>query len=185
MTPIRSPVFSYRSFYRPTHLSRTAALLVIGTLGVAGLAVMASETDPSVDEQVNDEVGDPRAAPPYLLNEADPVEEPDSLDELETTVDVADWERLADCESGRWTKDGDPEPDSARWDYGLDFDHDDNFQGGLNFHPATWDAYRDPDMPEHAGRATPVEEIQVAERVLEEQGWDAWPVCSEKMDLTV
>lgn len=99
------------------------------------------------------------------------------------TVPIEDWERLADCESGDWSAEGEPEPDSARWDYGLDFDHGDRFQGGLNFHPATWDDYREPEMPAHAGRATRWQEIVIAEQVLEDQGWDAWPVCSEKMDL--
>jgi resuscitation-promoting factor RpfA len=108
---------------------------------------------------------------------------PDPLDELETTVEVEDWKRLADCESGDWTRHGDVEPESARWNYGIAFDHGDIFQGGLNFHPQTWDAYRDPDMPEHAGLASRWEEIEVAERVLDDQGWDAWPVCSEMTGL--
>lgn len=107
----------------------------------------------------------------------------DPLEDLDTTVDVEDWQRLADCESGQWSADGDPEPDSARWDYGLTSDHGDRFQGGLNFHPDTWEEFRDPDMPRHAGRASAPEEIEVAERVLDEQGWDAWPVCSEVTDL--
>lgn len=98
-------------------------------------------------------------------------------------VDVEDWARLADCESGDWDADGDPEPDSARWRYGLTFDHGDIFQGGLNFHPDTWESFRDPDMPEHAGRANRWEEMEVAERVLDQQGWNAWPVCSRKVDL--
>lgn len=92
------------------------------------------------------------------------------------------WERLADCESGDW-HDGQPLADSRRWDYGLTFSHGDIFEGGLNFHPATWDAFRDADMPGHAGRARPDEQIRVGERVLEAQGWAAWPVCSRKLGL--
>lgn len=107
----------------------------------------------------------------------------DELQAAAETVDVEDWQRLADCESGRWDADGDPEPGSARWAYGLTFDHGDTFQGGLNFHPETWDAFRDKDMPDHAGRASKLEEIVVGERVLDAQGWGAWPVCSEKLDL--
>lgn len=108
-----------------------------------------------------------------------------SIDELteDWEVDVADWKQLADCESGDWDADGDPEPGSARWSYGLTFDHGDIFQGGLNFHPDTWESFRDPDMPGHAGRADRWQEIEVAERVLDEQGWNAWPVCSQKLDL--
>lgn len=97
-------------------------------------------------------------------------------------VPVEVWQRLADCESGDWDRHGEPKPDTARWDYGLEFDHGDHFEGGLNFHPQTWDTYRDPDMPPHAGEATRTEEIEVAERVLEDQGWRAWPVCSQVVD---
>ena len=108
-----------------------------------------------------------------------------ALDELaeDWEVPIEDWKRLADCESGDWDADGDPEPGSARWRYGLTFDHGDIFQGGLNFHPDTWESFRDPGMPGHAGHANRWEEIEIAERVLEEQGWEAWPVCSDKMDL--
>ena len=107
----------------------------------------------------------------------------DPAQALDTAVDPEVWDRVADCESGDWDADAEPRPDTARWDYGLDFDHGDIFQGGLNFHPDTWETYRDPDMPSHAGRAERVEEIEVAERVLEDQGWEAWPVCSEMMDV--
>ena len=107
----------------------------------------------------------------------------DPADDLDTAVDPEVWDRIADCESGDWDADAEPRPGSARWDYGLDFDHGDIFEGGLNFHPDTWDTYRDPDMPRHAGEATRVEEIEVAEEVLADQGWEAWPVCSEMMDV--
>jgi hypothetical protein len=149
--------------------------LLVGTLAAGAVAAVPFELDP-LPLGPDDE--------PEESEEASPADaEPDPLDELDTAVDVEDWERLADCESGDWVDDGDPEPDSARWDYGLDFDHGDTFQGGLNFHPDTWDAFRDGDMPAHAGRASPVEEVEVAERVLDEQGWDAWPVCSEIVGL--
>lgn len=95
------------------------------------------------------------------------------------------WDRLADCESGEWDARGAPIPGTARWDYGLGFAHEgyEQFEGGVNFHADTWDAYRDPAMPDHAGRATRDQQIAVAERVLAEQGWQAWPVCSQKMGL--
>jgi len=105
--------------------------------------------------------------------------EPDDATSNDDGVPLEVWQRLADCESGDWSRHGEPKPGTARWDYGLEFDHGDHFEGGLNFHPETWDSFRDPDMPEHAGAATRATEIEVAERVLEEQGWDAWPVCSE------
>ena len=107
----------------------------------------------------------------------------DPADALDTAVEPAVWDRVADCESGDWDADGVPQPDTARWDYGLEFDHGDIFQGGLNFHPDTWESFREPGMPAHAGEATRVQEIEIAERVLEEQGWQAWPVCSGMMDV--
>lgn len=151
---------------------------------VALVAVVAVVTGTGAPDDGTPDTRAPQASSPSPDVSAETAPDPaDPLDELETTVDVEDWERLADCESGQWDGDGDPEPDSARWDYGLDGDHGGPFEGGLHFHPTTWEAHRDPEMPEHAGRATPVEEIEVAERVLDEQGWDAWPVCSEKLDL--
>lgn len=92
------------------------------------------------------------------------------------------WDRLADCESGDW-RDGSPLPDTRRWDYGLSFSHGDIYEGGLNFHPATWDQYRGGDLPDHAGHAAPEQQIAVAEQVLADQGWGAWPVCSRMLGL--
>ncbi len=92
------------------------------------------------------------------------------------------WDRLADCESGSWDANGKPIEHSARWDYGARRGAG-GFEGGLNFHPATWDAYRSPHMPAHAGRASKGDQIAVAERVLTAQGWSAWPRCSRKLGL--
>ena len=92
------------------------------------------------------------------------------------------WDRLADCESGDWV-DGWPLPGTARWDYGLSFSHGDSFEGGLNFHPGTWDAFKDAAMADHAGNASREQQIMVAERVLAAQGWGAWPVCSRMLGL--
>jgi hypothetical protein len=152
-------------------------LLLLGALATGAVAAMPIEFAPQPFGG-----GDEPEAAEADATTSDP-SAPDPVDELDITVDVEDWERLADCESGDWDADADPEPDSARWDYGLDFDHGDHFQGGLNFHPDTWESFRDVDMPAHAGHASRVEEIEVAERVLDEQGWDAWPVCSEMLEL--
>lgn len=152
-------------------------LLLLGTLGAGALAaapidVAFSPLPLSEQQAAADDVD-------ASLGEV-PV---DPLEQLDTTVAIEDWQRLADCESGDRDADGEPEDDSARWDYGLRFDHGDHFQGGLNFHPETWESFRDPDMPSHAGRAAPPEEIEVAERVFDAQGWGAWPVCSKVVDL--
>jgi hypothetical protein len=123
----------------------------------------------------------------------EPAPEPEEPEPEPATEDVPDepaegptkWDRLADCEAGDWDANGQPIPGTARWDYGIDFAHEgyEQFQGGLNFHPGTWDAFRDPDMPDHAGNATREQEIVVGERVLAAQGWGAWPVCSEMIGL--
>lgn len=55
------------------------------------------------------------------------------------------------------------------------------YEGGLQFHPSTWDAYKPSGYPEAAYQATPAQQILVAERVLAAQGWVAWPACSRKV----
>lgn len=75
------------------------------------------------------------------------------------------WHSLAACESDH------------TWDY------DGLHHGGLQFWPATWDAFRPDGFPDHAYDATPSQQVVVAERVLDVQGWKAWPVCSRKLGL--
>jgi hypothetical protein len=131
---------------------------------------------------------DPEAAVQTVSQEAEepePVEE-EAPAEQEAPAERNRWDRLAECESGEWVNGGESFIEgSARWDYGINFTHEgyEQFQGGLNFHPGTWDAYRDADMPDHAGNATREQEIVVAERVLADQGWEAWPRCSQMVGL--
>jgi hypothetical protein len=74
------------------------------------------------------------------------------------------WDRLAQCESsGNW---------AANTGNG--------FSGGLQFTQSTWRAYGGHG---DAQTATRMEQITVAERVLADQGWDAWPACSAKLGL--
>lgn len=54
------------------------------------------------------------------------------------------------------------------------------YEGGLQFHPGTWDAYKPAGYPEAAYEATPQQQIAVAEKVLASQGWRAWPTCARK-----
>jgi hypothetical protein len=126
---------------------------------------------------------DPEPEVETVSDEPDP--EPQQQEEA-PAAERSRWDRLADCESGDWIDGGASFVEgSARWDYGIDFAHEgyEQFQGGLNFDPGTWDAFRDPDMPDHAGNASREQEIVVAERVLAEQGWGAWPRCSEMVGL--
>lgn len=86
---------------------------------------------------------------------------------LAGTADAAStstWDRLAQCESsGDWSA-----------------DTGNGFSGGLQFTPSTWRAYGGAGSAENASRS---EQIAVAERVLDGQGWGAWPACSSKLGL--
>lgn len=86
---------------------------------------------------------------------------------------------LADCESGAWLDGGTHFAEgSASWTSTAGL-----FEGGLQFHPDTWDGFRDPWHPDNAADASRGVEIVVAERVRQAQGWGAWPVCSRKVGL--
>ena len=78
------------------------------------------------------------------------------------------WDKVAQCEgSGNWkTNTGN------------------GFQGGLQFTPSTWKAYGGTQYAPNANQASREQQIAVAERVLQAQGPNAWPVCSKKAGLT-
>lgn len=81
------------------------------------------------------------------------------------------WDALAVCESGMG---GVP-----RWDY----NGSSGFDGGLQFHPKTWSAFRPQGHPEYAWQATREQQVEVAKKVREAQGWNAWPTCARKLGL--
>jgi resuscitation-promoting factor RpfA len=74
------------------------------------------------------------------------------------------WDKLAQCESG------------GRWDINTG----NGFHGGLQFTPRTWSGFGGKEFAPVAYKASRAEQIVVAERVLAEQGWNAWPSCSRK-----
>ncbi len=113
---------------------------------------------------------------PEPENVAAEAAEPEPAPEPEPQRSV--WDRLADCESGEWTGDGGFVDGSANWAATAG-----TFEGGLQFHPNTWDGFKDPGMPDAAYQASRAQQIAVAERVLDAQGWGAWPVCSRKIGL--
>lgn len=87
-------------------------------------------------------------------------------------VEETVWDRLAECES------------HGEWDYGPSSGWGSHlYHGGLQFDPRTWEAYAPSTYPDVAYAASREQQIAVAERVLEEQGWKAWPVCSRKLGL--
>ena len=75
------------------------------------------------------------------------------------------WDRLAQCESG------------GNWH--VDAYHD----GGLQFLPSTWTAYKPAGYPAYAWQASREQQIVVAERVLAAAGWSQWPVCSRRIGV--
>lgn len=155
----------------PIRLSVVLVVMVIGALGLA-LVPGGSPDDTPAATATADE--DPAGVAPEVVAAA-----VDRITAIEQPLTV--WLQIADCESGEWDAKAVPKAGSARWEYGTR--ESTRFEGGLHFAPRTWDAFRDPSMPDHAGEAVPVAQIVVAERVLDEQGWKAWPVCSEKIGV--
>jgi murein DD-endopeptidase MepM/ murein hydrolase activator NlpD len=77
------------------------------------------------------------------------------------------WDALALCESGgNW---------SANTGNG--------FVGGLQFLPQTWASHGGSAFAPAPNGATREQQIAIAERVLESQGWRAWPACSAMLGL--
>ncbi|WP_424214495.1 transglycosylase family protein [Streptomyces sp. BI20] len=77
------------------------------------------------------------------------------------------WDCVADCES------------SGRWDTNTG----NGFYGGLQFWQPTWEEHGGRAYARRADLATRGQQITVAEAVLGDQGWGAWPVCSERYGL--
>ena len=74
------------------------------------------------------------------------------------------WDAIAQCESG-----GNWAANTGNGEY-----------GGLQFKPATWAQYGGVGNPAAASKQ---EQIAVANRVLAEQGLDAWPKCGAQSGL--
>jgi resuscitation-promoting factor RpfA len=53
----------------------------------------------------------------------------------------------------------------------------------VQFSDETWDAYGGERYASTADEATREQQIVIAEKVLDAQGWDAWPACSEELGL--
>jgi nucleoid-associated protein YgaU len=77
------------------------------------------------------------------------------------------WNRLAQCES------------SGDWQ----IDTGNGYYGGLQFSDQTWDAFGGERYASTADQATRAQQISIAEKVLDVQGWGAWPACSAELGL--
>jgi nucleoid-associated protein YgaU len=78
------------------------------------------------------------------------------------------WDRVASCESGQ------------NWHINTG----NGFYGGLQFSASTWTGYHGGKYASRADRATRLEQIEVARRVLASQGPGAWPVCGPRAGLS-
>lgn len=100
----------------------------------------------------------------------------------------AHWLELARCESGNWVNGGTSFDGPIRWwwakpgtevpPWGTTIHH-----GGFQFNPGTWSAYKSSHHPQFAYDASPQQQYEVAQRVQAAQGFQAWPVCSQKVGL--
>ncbi len=77
------------------------------------------------------------------------------------------WNRLAECESGR------------RWHLNTG----NGYYGGLQFSFSTWRDFGGGRFARRADLATREQQIRIAEKVQNQQGWGAWPYCSRKLGL--
>jgi murein DD-endopeptidase MepM/ murein hydrolase activator NlpD len=83
-------------------------------------------------------------------------------------ADVDTWNKVAACES------------TNNWSINTG----NGYYGGLQFSQSTWEAYGGTRYAPRADLATKDQQIAVAEKVLDGQGPDAWPVCSDRAGLT-
>jgi nucleoid-associated protein YgaU len=78
------------------------------------------------------------------------------------------WDRLAACESG------------GNWSINTG----NGFYGGLQFTRSTWTGFGGGRYASRADHASRSAQIRIAEKVLDAQGWGAWPACSRKLGLS-
>lgn len=78
------------------------------------------------------------------------------------------WDQLAQCESG------------GNWSINTG----NGYYGGLQFAQSTWEGFGGTKYAARADMASPSQQKAVAERVLDGQGWGAWPACSAKLGLS-
>lgn len=90
--------------------------------------------------------------------------EPGSQPATGGSVDVATWDRLAECESnGNWS-----------------INTGNGYYGGLQFAQSSWEWVGGSGSPHEASKQ---EQIDRAEILLDRQGWNAWPACSSQLGL--
>jgi len=86
-----------------------------------------------------------------------------------TNIDSEDavWDRLAECES------------SGNWSINTG----NGYYGGLQFAASTWTGFGGDKYAPRADLATREQQIDIAKKVQEVQGWGAWPACTAKLGI--
>jgi hypothetical protein len=79
----------------------------------------------------------------------------------------ATWNRLAQCESG------------GNWKINTG----NGYYGGVQFSLGSWNAVGGNRYAPRPDLATRAQQVAAAERLLDIQGWGAWPACSRKLGL--
>lgn len=142
--------------------SLTAERPVLAEIDAELIAV--PRMDPDLQAMLKDVTGQPEPSVEVSTAAAEPVEPAPPV------PTQSRWDVLAECES------------NGEWDYGPHSNWGNHlFEGGLQFHPDTWDAFKPSGYPAAAYNATRDQQIAVAERVLDAQGWKAWPACTRKL----
>ena len=77
------------------------------------------------------------------------------------------WDSVAQCESG------------GNWAINTG----NGYSGGLQFLHSSWRGYGGTEFAPLAYQASREQQIIVAERILKDAGWRAWPACSRKLGL--
>ena len=76
-----------------------------------------------------------------------------------------DWSGVAQCESG------------GNWSINTG----NGYYGGLQFSSSTWLGYGGGQYAPRADLATPAQQVEIAEKVLDGQGVGAWPTCGKRL----
>src|SRR5690625_1397735 len=85
-----------------------------------------------------------------------------------SAADGSTWYELAQCESG-----GDWSNNTGN-----------GYYGGLQFSSSTWSSFGGGQYASTADQASRGVQIAIAEKVLDAQGWGAWPACSAELGLS-
>jgi uncharacterized protein YabE (DUF348 family) len=73
--------------------------------------------------------------------------------------------------------------DLARCESGLRWNYDGAYDGGLQFHPNTWNRWKPSGAPAYAYLASPEQQIEAGRRLQAAAGWGPWPGCARKLGL--